>query len=103
LLAIAVDKAANVYVGSSGTDFGYANVLLKLNSTGVPLQFVPLQNSALLSWSALADGFVPESAEDIRQPTWTAIPTNMVVANAYSNAVVVPRNLPQQFFRLRRP
>jgi hypothetical protein len=104
LTAIAVDKAANVYVG--GNAYGYSEypyLLLKLNSTGVPLQFVPLQDSGLLSWSALADGFALESTEDVRQPTWTAIPTNMVVANAVSNTVVMPRNLPQQFFRLRRP
>jgi len=101
LLALTVDKAANVYVGGEGS--GYTYVVLKLNSTGVPLQFVPLQDSGLLSWSALADGFVLESAEDVRPPTWTTIPNNIVVANAVSNAVVVPRNLPQQFFRLRRP
>src|SRR6185503_8986969 len=100
-LSLALDSARNMYVaGAAAHSIGF---LARLSTTGPPLNVGCNTNALVVSWSALAEGFALESTDAVNPASWTTVPTNMVVATAVANTVVAPRNLPQQFFRLRRP
>jgi len=110
---VTVDVAGNAYLTGAfagSTTFGNTNLsapfmgdvfVSKLSTIAPGLSISTSGTNALLRWSALAEGFVLQSANDLTSATWIDEPaaTNVVASEI---TVVLPVTNSPRFFRLKK-
>ena len=97
------DAGPTMSGGNYSVDGGFWSIIAAVQTPGAPTLTVTLTttNTAIVSWPFPSTGFALEQNPTLGTTNWTSV-TNTVSNDGFFNRAVVPANMGNKFYRLKK-